>query len=106
VEAALKELARIVKPFPVEAVLAALRGEPSLFDFDAKWWSDSGGPPSPEDVPGYTRWDPPTVFDGRAFLAGMQSIAFLTMVLPIGHEQRDGLVTLEAKLGEPWAIPS
>ncbi len=104
-EGALKELAPVVAPVPVEEVLAAIDGRPSVFDRDAKWRSDYGGDLVPLDTADYSRCDAPTVFDGRCLAAGARAIAFLAPVLPVGDPRLAGLARLDAEIAARLANP-
>ncbi|MCA9669015.1 MAG: TIGR02996 domain-containing protein [Myxococcales bacterium] len=82
-----KEAARLVKPFPWEALRATLDGEPSLFDVDGQWHSHHHGRPRP------LRRDTPC-FSGEAMLAAAQACAYLAMVLPPDDRWRAALPAL------------
>lgn len=94
---AFEELKRIIAPFPIEAIDAALADRPSTFDVDARWYSNHDGPPK-------TTSDR-SPFDGNALLAGMQAVCMLGTYLPAGDPRRLGVPRLHAKILARLANP-
>jgi len=92
-----EELKRIVAPFPVEQLDAALADQPSTFDVDARWYSNHDGPPK-------TTSDR-NPFNGDALLAGVQAICMLGAYLPVGDPRRLGVSRLHAKILARLANP-
>ncbi|HEX4420208.1 MAG TPA: hypothetical protein VH165_19970 [Kofleriaceae bacterium] len=94
---AFDELRRIIAPFSVEQIDAALNDQPSTFDVDARWYSSHDGPPktTSERSP----------FNGDALLAGMQAVCLLGSYLPAGDPRRLGVPRLHAKILARLANP-
>jgi hypothetical protein len=92
-----EELKRIVAPFNVEQIDAALAGQPSTFDVDARWYSSHDGPPK-------TTSDR-SPFNGDALLAGVQAVCMLGTYLPAGDPRRLGVPGLHAKILTRLANP-
>ena len=94
---AFEELQRIIAPFPVDQIEAALADRPSTFDVDARWYSNHEGPPR-------TTSDK-SPFHGGALLAGMQAVCLLGTYLPAGDPRRLGVPRLHAKILARLANP-
>jgi hypothetical protein len=92
-----EELKRIVAPFNVDQIDAALHGQPSTFDVDARWYSNHEGPPK-------TTSDR-SPFNGDALIAGMQAVCLLGSYLPAGDPRRLGVPGLHAKILARLANP-
>jgi hypothetical protein len=91
------DLKRLIAPFPIDAIDAALADRPSTFDIDARWYSNHDGPPK-------TTSDK-SPFDGNALLAGMQAVCMLGTYLPAGDPRRLGVPKLYAKILARLANP-
>jgi hypothetical protein len=94
---AFEELKRIIAPFDIEQIDAALADRPSTFDVDARWYSSHEGPPK-------TTSDK-SPFHGGALLAGMQAVCLLGAYLPAGDPRRLGVPRLHAKILARLANP-
>lgn len=94
---AFDELKRIIAPFPIDAIDAALADRPSTFDVDGRWYSSHEGPPK-------TTSDK-TPFSGDALLAGMQAVCLLGTYLPVGDARRLAVPKLFAKIQARLANP-
>jgi len=92
-----EELKRIIAPFNIEQIDAALADRPSSFDVDARWYSNHDGPPR-------TTSDR-SPFNGDALLAGMQAVCMLGTYLPVGDPRRLGVPRLHAKILTRLANP-
>jgi hypothetical protein len=92
-----EELKRIIAPFSLEQIDAALGDRPSTFDVDARWYSSHDGPPK-------TTSDR-SPFNGDALLAGMQAVCLLGSYLPVGDPRRLGVPGLHAKILARLANP-
>ncbi|MGC4117070.1 MAG: hypothetical protein QM765_21415 [Myxococcales bacterium] len=96
---AFETLARLIKPFPLEAIVAVLDGQPSpRFGRDGQWRPHLMGPP---EVLG----GPCECFDGPALLAGTQALFFLSTALPGGDARRAALPALERAIKARLAHP-
>jgi len=91
------ELQRIIAPFPIDQIDAALADQPSTFDVDARWYSSHDGPPR-------TTSDR-SPFHGVSLLAGMQAVCLLGSYLPVGDPRRLGVPRLHAKILARLANP-
>ncbi len=85
-----EELQRIIAPFDIEQIDAALTDRPSKFDIDARWYSNHLGPPK--------MTSDKLAFDGDALIVGMQAVCMLGTYLPAGDPRRLGVPKLHAKL--------
>jgi hypothetical protein len=92
-----EELKRIIAPFSIEQIDAALGDRPSTFDVDARWFSNHDGPPK-------TTSDR-SPFNGDALLAGMQAVCLLGTYLPVGDARRLAVPRLHAKVLARLANP-
>ena len=94
---AFEELKRIIAPFDIEQIDAALADRPSTFDVDARWYSSHEGPPrtTSDRLP----------FHGGALLAGMQAVCLLGTYLPAQDPRRLGVPRLHAKILARLANP-
>lgn len=94
---AFEELKRIIAPFPIDAIDAALSDRPSTFDVDGRWYSNHEGPPktTSDKAP----------FNGDALLAGMQAVCMLGTYLPTGDARRLAVPKLFAKIQARLANP-
>ncbi|MDF2692494.1 MAG: hypothetical protein K0S65_877, partial [Labilithrix sp.] len=91
-------LARILAPFAVDTVLAALRGEATLFDVDGEFESSHMGDPRlVSDAP---------AFDGKAMLAAAQTIAWLSACRPVGDPLRAAIPMFYEKVRARLASPA
>ncbi len=86
-----KELTRILRPFPIGEVLAALDGNPSIFDKDGVWHPHQHGPPRLSDRS-------QTAFDGAALVAGTVSCCYLSAQLPVGDPTRNSILGLVERM--------
>src|SRR5262245_6391534 len=92
-----EELKRIIAPFDIEQIDAALGDRPSTFDVDARWYSSHDGPPK-------TTSDR-SPFNGDALLAGLQTVCLLGSYLPAGDPRRLGVPRLHQKILARLANP-
>ena len=92
-----EELKRIIVPFNIEQIDAALVDRPSTFDVDARWYSNHEGPPK-------TTSDR-SPFNGDALLAGIQAVCLLGTYLPAGDPRRLGVARLHGKILARLANP-
>lgn len=93
----LDELRRIIAPFDVAQIEAALADQPSTFDVDARWYSNHDGPPK-------TTSDR-SPFNGDALLAGTQAVCLLGSYLPAGDPKRLAVPRLYEKILARLANP-
>ncbi|HEU4732762.1 MAG TPA: hypothetical protein VFT22_32925 [Kofleriaceae bacterium] len=92
-----EELKRIIAPFDSAQIDNALADRPSMFDVDARWYSNHEGPPKTTSDRG--------PFHGDALLAGMQAVCLLGTYLPAGDPRRLGVPRLHAKILARLANP-
>lgn len=94
-ESVIDEVTRLIKPWSSAPLLAALRGEPSLFEADGDYQPHSlGRPRGPEGT-----------FDGQALLAGAQALSFLSLRTPVGDPLQQQLPRLYAAITERLKNP-
>ncbi|HET7499478.1 MAG TPA: hypothetical protein VFK02_00690 [Kofleriaceae bacterium] len=94
---AFEDLKRIIAPFDIAQIDHALADRPSMFDVDARWYSNHEGPPKTTSDRG--------PFQGDALLAGMQAVCLLGTYLPAGDPRRLGVPRLHAKILARLANP-
>ncbi|HEY0190271.1 MAG TPA: hypothetical protein VGC42_04065 [Kofleriaceae bacterium] len=93
----LDDLRRIVAPFDIGQIEAALADQPSTFDVDARWYTNHDGPPRTTSER--------TPFNGDALLAGTQAVCMLGSYLPVGDARRLAVPKLHAKILARLANP-
>lgn len=92
-----EELTRVVAPFDVGKIDAALNGQPSQFDADARWHTHTDGWP-------HTTADR-VAFDGNALIAGTLAVCMIAAYAPVGDPRRANIGKLHEKILARLAYP-